>query len=439
MSGPHIALISPRGPLYRHNGGIWKKSLRYAPLTLTTLAALIPDELNAEVTLVDEGIEIVDTDLDADLVGITAITGTAPRAYNIADAFRSRDVPVVLGGVHPTLRPEEAMAHADSVVTGYAEDTWPQLLRDFTNGGMQRRYDQDPDLDLAGTPRPRRDLLPDGRFTTSHTIEATRGCPHRCEFCVVPSAWGAPMQRPIEEVIDDIRQMNPDTLVFLDLNLLGDTDYAKELFRAMIPLDLKWGGLATTLIAQDDELIDLAARSGCAGLLIGLESLNPDSLAETRKQFNSLEKYRTVVDRLHEVGIAIMGCFVFGFDNDTPAVFEETVSFVNEVGIDLPRYAVLTPFPGTPLFRRLKDQGRIRTEDWTLYDGQHVVYEPKGMSPQTLQEGTQQAWQDTYKFSSIARRLFQSRTRPMLSVASNLGYRFYANRLERYYTCREPV
>jgi hypothetical protein len=259
MTGPHIALISPRGPLYRHNGGIWKKSLRYAPLTLTTLAALIPDALNAEVTLVDEGIEEVDTDLDADLVGISAITGTAPRAYEIADDFRSQDVPVVLGGVHPTLRPEEAMAHADSVVTGYAEETWPQLLHDFMNGGMQRRYDQDPDLDLSSSPRPRRDLLPEGRFTTPHTIEATRGCQHRCDFCVVPSAWGSPMQKPVAEVIDDIRQMDPDTLVFLDLNLLGDIGYAKELFRALIPLDLQWGGLATTLIAQDDELIDLAA------------------------------------------------------------------------------------------------------------------------------------------------------------------------------------
>jgi radical SAM superfamily enzyme YgiQ (UPF0313 family) len=304
---------------------------------------------------------------------------------------------------------------------------------------MQRRYDQDPDLDLSGTPRPRRDLLPEGRFTTPHTIEATRGCQHRCDFCVVPSAWGGPMQKPVEEVIDDVRRMDPDTLVFLDLNLLGDVEYAKELFRALIPLDLQWGGLATTLIAQDDELIDLAARSGCAGLLIGLESLNPDSLAETRKQFNTLAEYRTVVERLHDAGIAIMGCFVFGFDHDTPAVFEETVDFVNEVGIDLPRYAVLTPFPGTPLFRRLKKQGRIRTEDWTLYDGQHVVYEPKGMSAQALQAGTQQAWTDTYKITSIARRLVRSRTRPMLSIASNLGYRFYANRLDRYYNCREPV
>ncbi len=439
MAGPHIALISPRGPLYRHNGGIWKTSLRYAPLTLTTLASLIPDELDAEVTLVDEGIEEIDTDLDADLVGISAITGTAPRAYEIAEAFRAQGVPVVLGGVHPTLRPEEAMAHADSVVTGYAEETWPRLLHDFTNGGMQRRYDQDPDLDLSGTPRPHRDLLPEGRFTTPHTIEATRGCQHRCDFCVVPSAWGSPMQKPVETVIDDIRRMDPDTLVFLDLNLLGDIDYAKELFRALIPLDLKWGGLATTLIAQDAELIDLAARSGCAGLLIGLESLNPDSLAETRKQFNTLEEYRTVVERLHDADIAIMGCFVFGFDNDTPAVFEETVDFVNEVGIDLPRYAVLTPFPGTPLFRRLKKQGRILTEDWTKYDAQHVVYEPKGMSATQLQEGTRRAWEDTYKVTSIAKRLFRSRTRPMLSVASNLGYRFYANRLDRYYTCREPV
>src|SRR4051812_20365455 len=197
-----ITLLCPRGPLYRHRGGIWKKTMRYAPLTLTTLASLIPPEIPAAVTLLDEGVDEIDpAAIDADLVGITAITGTAPRAYELAREFRQRDIPVVLGGVHPTLVPEEAVRHADSVVVGYAEESWPQLLRDFAAGRMQPRYDQSPALKLAGLPVPRRDLYKSGTVNVSDTIEATRGCIFQCEFCVVPAAWGTrPLQKPVGDV-----------------------------------------------------------------------------------------------------------------------------------------------------------------------------------------------------------------------------------------------
>jgi radical SAM superfamily enzyme YgiQ (UPF0313 family) len=439
-----ILLISPRGPLYRHRGGTWKKSLRYAPLTLTTLAALIPPELNAQVTLVDEGIEEVDLDSarmrDADLVGISIITGTAPRGYELAAQLRQRGTPVVLGGVHVTLLPEEAQEHADAIVTGYAEDSWPQLLRDFVAGRMARRYDQAPGLSLANRPRPRRDLLPGGQVAVAHTVEATRGCIHQCEFCVVPSAWGKPIQQPVAQVIDDIRQMGAKRLLFLDLNLIGDRQYAKELFSALIPLGVTWGGLATVMIAWDEELLDLAARSGCRGLLIGFETLSPAALAETGKSFNAKRDYREVVERLHHRGIGIQGTFVFGFDSHGPECFDETVDFVMASGIDLPRYAVLTPFPGTPLFDKLKKEERILTEDWTLYDGQHVVYEPKGLTADALLRGTERAWKKTYSYGSIASRLL--RPKPWaglqllpLALAGNLGYRFYAHNLHKYYTC----
>jgi hypothetical protein len=185
-----IALLSPRGPLYRHRTGLMKKSLRYQPLTLTTLASLVPEELRAEVVLFDEGFEEIPGDLQADLIGISAITGTATRAYELADQFRRRGIPVVLGGVHPTLMPEEAAEHADAVVTGYAERSWPQLLRDFAAGRMQPRYRQEDDFSLAGLRPARRDMLSAGRYKAFHTIEATRGCTHQCEFCVVPTAWG---------------------------------------------------------------------------------------------------------------------------------------------------------------------------------------------------------------------------------------------------------
>ncbi|HKR65657.1 MAG TPA: radical SAM protein, partial [Thermoanaerobaculia bacterium] len=422
-----IALISPRGPLYRHRTGIWKKSLRYAPLTLTTLASLIPPELNAEVVLMDEGIADVDTTCDVDLAAISAITGTAPRCYDLAAQFRARGVPVVLGGVHPTLMPDEAMQHADAIVVGYAEESWPRLLRDFVNGRMQLRYEQSPHLKLENLPIPRRELLDARQYITLHTIEATRGCIHKCDFCVVPSAWGRPLQKPIGDVIADIRQMKPRKLIFLDLNLISDTDYAKELFRALIPLRVRWGGLATTMIAWDDELLDLAAASGCAGLLLGFESLSDASLSESRKGFNARVDYLTVIEKLHARGIAIQGCFVFGFDHDDLDVFDRTAQFAIDAHIDLPRYAILTPFPGTPLHARLANEGRLLTTDWSYYDGQHVVYRPARMTPEQLQQGTERAWKRTYSYRGIASRLGGARVQLGITIPTNLGYRFYAH------------
>ncbi|HYH06035.1 MAG TPA: cobalamin-dependent protein [Thermoanaerobaculia bacterium] len=430
-----IALVSPRGPLYRHRTGIWKKSLRYAPLTLTTLASLVPPELNAEIVLMDEGIRDIDPEIDVDLVAISAITGTAPRSYELARHFQQRGVKVVIGGVHATLLPDEVMQHADCTVVGYAEETWPQLLRDFANGCMKKRYDQSPHLKLENLPLPRRDLLPPKHYITMHTIEATRGCIHKCDFCVVPSAWGRPLQKPIGEVIADVRQMNPRKLIFLDLNLISDIDYAKELFHALIPLRVRWGGLATTIIAWDDELLDLAAQSGCAGLLLGFESLSDGALAESRKNFNARVEYKTVIEKLHARKIAIQGCFVFGFDDDDTDVFDRTAQFAIDTHIDLPRYAIMTPFPGTPLHARLASEGRILTTDWSYYDGQHVVYRPQRMTADELLRGTERAWKATYSYRGIWKRLMGSRVQLPIAIPTNFGYRFYAHHLNQYYTC----
>lgn len=431
-----IALLSPRGPLYRHRGGVWKKTMRYAPLTLTTLASLIPPEISADVSIFDEGVdEILPDRIEADVVGISAITGTAPRSYEIAAAFRERNIPVVLGGVHPTLMPEEAMQHADSVVVGYAEETWPQLLRDVVAGKLRRRYGQSPNLKLDNLPFPQRRLFNKGMVNVAHTIEATRGCIYQCEFCVVPFAWGKPLQKPVRDVVDDIRQMHARRVIFLDLNLIADVAYAKELFTALIPLKIRWGGLATTTIAWDDELLDLAARSGCRGLLVGFESLNQESLKEAKKAFNMRHDYHEVVRKIRARGIALMGCFVFGFDHDTLETFDRTVDFVMSSHMDLPRYAIAVPFPGTGLFKRLKAEGRITTENWSLYDGQHVVFQPRQMTADELLRGTRRAWKKTYSYSSMLRRLAGSRTQLHVAIPANLGYRFYAYHLDSFYTC----
>jgi radical SAM superfamily enzyme YgiQ (UPF0313 family) len=431
-----IALISPKGPLYRHRGGIFRKSLRYQPLTLTTLAALIPREINVELILIDEGIQDIPDRLVVDLVGLTVITGTAPRAYELSRRFRSQGIVTVLGGPHVTLIPDDAQPHADSIVVGYAEDTWPRLLRDFVEGRMQPRYDQAPGLDLSNRPFPRRDLLPSRRYMTNNVFEATRGCIHNCDFCVVPAAWGRkPFQKPIPEVVEDIRRHGARKLIFVDLNLIADRDYAARLFKALIPLRVQWYGLATVLLADDAELLDLAARSGCRGLLMGLESISPENLRASGKGFNSPDRFVRVVEKLHDHGIALQGCFVFGLDGDNTDVFLKTAEFAVAARIDLPRFAIVTPFPNTGLYKRLASEGRILSRNWVLYDGQHVVFRPRQMSVRELEEGTEIAWKHSYSFRSILARLPHSPAPWGVRLATNLGYRFYSNHLSRFYNC----
>jgi radical SAM superfamily enzyme YgiQ (UPF0313 family) len=431
-----IVLISPKGPLYRSKGGIFKKSLRYQPLTLTTLAALIPAELNADIELIDEGIQDVPDNLQADLIGITVITGTAKRSYELAKQFRARGITVVLGGPHVTLMPQEAGEQADAICIGYAEESWPQLLRDFANGTMQPIYRQSPTMSLENMPFARRDLFDKRHFLTQAVFEATRSCAHDCEFCVAPAAWGRKQyQKPIDWVIEDIRRTGQKKIIFVDLNLVSDVKYAKELFTRLIPLKLNWFGLSTVLIAHDRELMELMARSGCKGLLLGLETVSQDSLKDAKKSFNASVGYKSLIADLHHLGISVQGCFVFGLDHDMPDVFDTTAEFAIDAGVDLPRFAVLTPFPGTPLHTRLAAEGRILSRDWELYDGQHVVFQPKNMTVQQLRDGHERAWKKTYAWSSITRRLWHAKNFQPLALSANIGYRFYAHHLHQFYNC----
>jgi radical SAM superfamily enzyme YgiQ (UPF0313 family) len=426
-----IQLLSPAGEIHRNTTGIFKRSLRYAPLTLTTLAAMVPEELDADVTIQDEGVQPLDLDFSADIVGITAITGTAQRAYQVADELRARGHKVVLGGVHPTLLPEEAAPHADSLITGYAEQTWPQLLRDYAAGSLQPHYFAPTGRKLSGVPIARRELLKKKGYATVNSIEATRGCPHQCEFCVVPTAWsGVYAHRPIEEVIAELRTFEGRHAIFIDLSPVEDVNYAKALYRAMIPLRIRWLGLATTRLAEDPDLLRLAADSGCKGVLIGFESVSQQTLNGTKKHFHAASRYAEYVRRLHDHGIGIQGCFVFGFDDEDESVFARTVEFVDKTKIDLPRYAVATPFPGTPLYRRLEQEGRLLHRNWSLYDVEHVVFEPKGMTPERLQEGLKWSWQQSYSWPSFFRRLSGAPWSILpLWLSTNLGYRFFAQHL----------
>jgi radical SAM superfamily enzyme YgiQ (UPF0313 family) len=425
-----IQLLSPAGDIHRNGTGIFKTALRYAPLTLTTLAALVPEDLDAEVTIQDEGVQPLELDFPPSLVGITAITGTAPRAYALADRLRAGGHTVVLGGVHATLLPDEAARHADAVVVSYAEKSWPRLLRDYARGELQKRYFA-PTGKRLEVPIARRDLLHKQRYATTNSIEATRGCPHKCDFCAVPAAWAnVYAHRPVEDVLAELKTFEGRHALFIDLSPVEDVHYAKALYRAMIPLGMKWVGLATTRIAEDNELLRLAARSGCRGLLIGFESISQDTLEETRKGFHKAQNYAEVVKRLHDHGIGIQGCFVFGFDGDDDSVFERTVAFVDKTRIDLPRYAVMTPFPGTGYFRRLEAQGRLLHKDWSLYDVEHVVFWPRRMSPERLQEGLEWSWRQSYSWKSFFTRLGGAPWGILpLWLSLNFGYRFYAHHL----------
>jgi len=424
-----IALLSPTGAMHRYDGS-FGKALHYAPLTLTTLAALVPPGLEAEVVIYDESVEAIPLDIDADIIGITAITGTSVRAYRYADYFRSKGIFTVLGGVHPSMLPNEASEHADAVFVGVADDTWPEFLLDFaTKMPLKKIYHQNDDLTLAGRPFPRRDLLKRGGYSTINTVEAIRGCTLPCTFCAYPAAFGRKLyKRPVKELLREIEQLDGKIVLFPDVNLLADRQYAIELFTGMIPLKKWWFGLVTSSIGEDKEVIDIFRRSGCKGVLIGFESLSQGAQSYIKKGINHVDNYELLMKRLHSAGIAVNGCFAFGGDDDYLDVFDRTVEMIIKLKIDLPRFSVLTPFPGTQLYKELLEQDRIFEHNYAMYDVEHVVFQPKNMTAEQLEEGLERAWRMTYEYSSIFKRLAYWKSLVPISLPTNTAYRHYADK-----------
>jgi len=422
-----ILLLMPNANIHRIQFGTFAISLREAPLTLTTLAALTPKDVEAEITIIDESIQRVPENQSFDLVAISCMTGTALQAYQWAKYFQKQGVTVMLGGVHVTLCPDEAAQHADTIMTGFAEETWPQMIRDFSAKKLKPLYDGSQG-DVSQLPLPRRDLQKKHGYTIPHAVSATRGCKGGCSFCSVPAADFGWQTRPVEAVIDEIRHIPARRFTFNDVNLLQDREYALELLAAIEPLKKLWGGLATVNTATDPELLAALQRAGCQYLLCGFESVSSGSLGAINKGFNRVDDYRNSIDAFHEHDIAIQGCFIFGIDDDRKEIFQETVERVNELKVDIPRYAINTPYPGTPVFQTLEKEGRLLHKHWKHYDTQHVVFQPKHMSPEELDTGFREAYRQTFSAKNIRARTRTS-PHPLITGIGNLAYRRYLKRL----------
>jgi len=395
--------------------------LNLQQITMPYLAAMVPS--GWQVSHVDEEAEDIDWTARPDVVGITFHTPSADHAYDLAARFRSRGACVVMGGPHVTLQPEEAGQHADVIFVGEAEGLWEEFLNGFVAGAHARLYQRAGSASLEGVPMARKELYHRNDFT-SGVLFATRGCPNHCDFCSIPVMYPHGLRkRPIAEVAAEYGSFRGKRIVFWDDNIAADREYAKELFRAIAPYRKWWSSQATVHVAQDDELLEEAARSGCKQLFLGLESLSQSSMKEVRKGFNRVEDYADLVKRVHAHGIAVQAGIVFGFDHDTPAIFKKTLDFLEEAGVQNATFNMLTPYPGTPLYERLAAQGRILTRDWRKYNGRtDVVFQPNQMSVQELLAGFRYANRRFYSLRSVARRLWRSPVQVWWTLPLNLAY-----------------
>ncbi len=411
--------IAPKWPDNSLWGQIW---FRFPYLSLTTLAALTDD--NWDISIIDENIQELDFSLLPDLVAISLMTPLAKRGYEIADAFRSRGVPVVLGGIHPTMMQHEACTHADAVVIGEAEKMWPEVLSDFRKGDLQPFYAAEHYCSLEGLNLPRRDLLNRQKYFFVNTIQTTRGCPFDCEFCSVTSFYGRTYrERPVEEVIREVNHVGGGVVFFVDDNIVGKSSYAKALFKALIPLKIKWFSQASITITKDRELLNLARQSGCRGLFIGFESLSQGALKAMGKSANRASEYREAVKILHEHGIGVQGSFIFGTDQDDQSVFSDVLRFIEKTRIEAALFSILTPFPGTRIREVLARENRILHSNWEKYDMNHVVFRPMKMTPEQLQEGFNWTYRRLYGYRSIIKRLFPFSRNCLFFGIQNYGFR----------------
>ena len=433
-----ILLVFPRvehGQTSIRDKGSWSALLFGNPIiTLPHLAAITPEK--HDVKIVNENYNDIDFDADVDLVGITCYTMTAPRVYEIADEFRRRDKTVVLGGYHPTAMPEEAKQHADSIILGMAEASWPKLIKDFEKGKLKPIYERDYDFDMADVPPIRRDLIVINPILGA--VQWTRGCINKCEFCAIGSFCDhGVMRRPIKNVVEEIKQMPNKLFIFHDPHLTSSPRYAKELFKEMIrqKVGKSWlaNGTTNVLGKIDDEFLDLARKAGCLEWFVGFESVSQKALDSIKKTHNKVENFRKIIKRLHKHEMTVQGGIIFGFDEDTPDIFDLTLEKMYEFEIDVVEINILTPYPGTPLFDRFEREGRILTKDWSRYNQVDVVYKPKNMTEKELFEGARKVAKEFYNIPNIVGRTAKifaitKKLHGFFPAGGNLSYRRYYKR-----------
>jgi radical SAM superfamily enzyme YgiQ (UPF0313 family) len=400
-------------------------------LGLLKVAALTPP--GWEIKIIDEKLEKLNPDEPADLVGITAMTTTVQRGYEIADHYRARGTKVVMGGMHVSALPEEALAHCDAVVEGEAEGLWTQLIADVEAGNIQPLYRHKGKFpDLTGMPRVDWTLFQDKGYLPVHFVETTRGCPVDCEFCAVSRAFGGKYRnRPPEEVVNELRALKPfegmftlkNCVFFVDDNIISNRAHAREFLSRIVDLKLKWFGQASMNIARDPEILRLCQKSGCVGVFMGFETLSPAALSSAGKRVNRPEDYLDIVRKIHDHGIGIDGSFVFGFDEDDAGVFDRTVEFVQKAKLEVAYFSILTPYPGTRLYQRLKSEGRILSQDWSLYDANHVVFQPKTLTPDALVAGYLDALKSIYTLPAIFNRLWGTSAWKNFFYPMNFGFK----------------
>ncbi|MGB7063058.1 MAG: radical SAM protein [Candidatus Zixiibacteriota bacterium] len=393
--------------------------LRMPQLTLGVISALTPPEI--EVDVVEEEIEEINFNKNYDLVGISCMTTSAPRAYQLSSVFRKNGARVVLGGIHPTVMPEEAIAHCDCVVIGEAEGCWSELIRDFKQNRLKKFY-RSFNSDLAKFPIPR--LNHKNTPFNVTPIFCSRGCPYNCEFCSVTDLYGKKMRhRRVRDIVKEIVTRESKKFFFLDDNIMGDVRFATELFMALSDLKIRWVGQASISLTKNKDLLKLAQRSGCAGLFIGLESVSPENLKRLRKTPDNATDYGQAIDMIRGEGILLHASLVFGFDHDDNSIFEKTLEFLEKNKVPSATFNILTPYPGTALYDRFKKEGRLLGENWQDYNHRTVVFRPRNLTPEELAEGFIWLGKNFYTKTSIFSRFFYNTSHPLLYLSINWAHR----------------
>ncbi len=412
-SPPRLLLIYPA----THRLG-WARYFQLPSLSLQQVAAVTP--LHWDVTLVDESQDTIPDGIGFDLVGITAMTHQAPRAYEIADQFRREGVPVIMGGMHPTVAPEEALAHADAVVIGEAEPVMARLLDDVLAGRLDKVYRAPiPQDDRLVVPWSRREILAGKRYLTTQTVQASRGCPYDCAFCTVTHYFGNRFRyRDTADILAELRSFPRKLVIFLDDNLLGDPVKARPILEGMAELGIRWGSQTSLRFAEDTDLLNLVARSGCIGLFVGIESVTGSYSLLSKSAGQSLQS--DLMKRVRDAGIILETSFIFGFDDHDQSIFDKTLRFVEECSPSVPTFNLLTPYPGTKLFLQYEQEGRLLHRDWNRYNHSEVVFRPKLMSPEQLYRGWLEARKEAYTWPSILYRVRKNPGRRVTNLAYNI-------------------